>query len=378
MKELLQHCTEHQAETIALLRQLVELESPTSDKTAASNCARYIAREFARRRARITLYPQHHCGPFIEARFQSPKTQASPIMLLGHYDTVWPVGTLARQPWREQDGKIYGPGVFDMKGGIALMISALDALVTVREHLPRPLIVALSSDEETGSAESRSIIEALAKECAAVLVLEPAQGTAVKTARKGVGGFRAVVTGVAAHSGLDFDKGQNAIVELSRQVERISMFTDLLRGLTVSAGFIAGGGSAINVVPAHAEAIFDVRIQCLQDGPEIEAKFRSLQPFNSKCQLQVTGGINRPPLERTEAVAALYERARGIAAELGFELGEASVGGGSDGNFTNALGIPTLDGLGAVGEGAHAENESVITEWLPKRTALLAGLIETI
>ena len=378
MKDLLHHCTEHEAETTALLRQLVELESPTRDPAAAGACARMIAQEFARRRARITLHPLPACGAFVEARFSTTRSQAAAIMLLGHYDTVWDVGTLARRPWREDDGRAYGPGVFDMKGGIAVMIAALDALIGVHEALPRPVVVALSGDEEIGSPSSRSIIESLAKECAAVLVLEPAQGTAVKTARKGVGGFNVQVTGVAAHAGLDFTKGQNAILELARQVGQISAFTNLERGLTVSVGLIAGGSSAVNVVPAHAEANFDVRIQRLHDGPEIEQKFHSLQPFNPKCQLQVTGGINRPPLERTGAVAALYEKARDLAAELGFELDEAAVGGGSDGNLTNALGIPTLDGLGAVGEGAHADNESVIVEWLPKRAALLAGLIASI
>ncbi|MGA3212129.1 MAG: M20/M25/M40 family metallo-hydrolase, partial [Terriglobales bacterium] len=329
MRALQQHCTNHLADTTALLRQLVESESPTGDKTAAGICARMVAHAFARRRARITLHPQSACGPFLEARFSTTRNQAAPVLLLGHYDTVWDVGTLARHPWRVQDGRIYGPGIFDMKGGIALMISALDALIAVHEALPRPVIVALSGDEEAGSAGSRPIIEALAKECAVVLVLEPAQGTAVKTARKGVGSFKVQVAGVAAHAGLDFANGQNAIVELARQVQAASAFTDLERGLTVSVGHFTGGGSAVNVVPAHAEAVFDVRIKRLQDGPDIEQQFRSLQTFNPKCQLQVTGGINRPPLERTPAVAALYEKAEAIASELGFELGEAAVGGGS-------------------------------------------------
>jgi glutamate carboxypeptidase len=200
----------------------------------------------------------------------------------------------------------------------------------------------------------------------------------VKTARKGVGDFRLQVTGVAAHPGLDFDKGQNAILELAQQVERVSAFTDPGRGLTVSAGFITGGSPPANVIPAEAEAVVDVRILRADDRAEVEQKFKALRPFNPNCRLQVSGGITRPPMERTAAIARLYENAKGIAHEIGFELGEVAVGGGSDGNFTAALGVPSLDGLGPVGEGAHAVHESVNVEWLPKRAALLAGLIERI
>jgi glutamate carboxypeptidase len=273
---------------------------------------------------------------------------------------------------------LYGPGVFDMKSGIALALCALAAVIECRGELPRPVIISLNADEENGSEASRSRTEALARECDAVLVAEPAQGTAVKTARKGVGDFTLRVAGVAAHAGLDFSKGQNAVLELARQIQRVAEFTDLERGLTVNVGFAQGGSPSVNVVPADATAIFDVRIPRVQDGPEITSKFASLRPFNPHCQLELTGGINRPPLERTAAVAALYEEAREIAREMGFDLGEAAVGGGSDGNFTGALGIPTLDGLGAVGEGAHAETESVLVEWLPRRAALLAGLIATL
>ena len=238
----------------------------------------------------------------------------------------------------------------------------------------------LDPDEEIGSTCSRRITEQLAKKSAAVLVLEPAQGLdgKVKTARKGVGGFTIKVTGVGSHAGLDFAKGQNAVLELSRQIIRASEFTDLARGLTVSVGEAHGGSPATNVVPASAEASFDVRIGRVKDGPVIEKKFRSLRPFNRKCELEVTGEINRLPLERTKQVAALYQLASDIYAELGCELGEAAVGGGSDGNFTGALGIPTLDGLGPVGEGAHASNETIVISELPKRVALIAGLMERI
>jgi glutamate carboxypeptidase len=384
MRELLGFCTEHQDEIITLARQLVELESPSADKAAADRCGEFLTRELVRRGAVVTRHPKKSCGDQIEARFLpfagtgESGSDSRPVMLLGHYDTVWEVGTLARRPWRHLEGRLYGPGVFDMKSGIALMLLAVEALKHVHGALPRPVTVCLNADEEAGSTSSRELTESLARQSVAVLVAEPAAGTAVKTGRKGTLDFRIKVTGVAAHAGLDFTKGQNAIVELARQIEKVTTFTDLQRGLTVNVGYVHGGTPTANVVPPEAVAEVDVRIPRLQDGPEIEARFFSLEPFNPQCKLEVIGGINRPPLERTPAVAALYEQARKIARELGFELREASVGGGSDGNFTGALGVPTLDGLGAVGEGAHAENESVIVEWLPKRAALLAALIMSV
>ncbi len=380
MNEILQYCAQRRERMVALIRQLVELESPTGDKTAADRCGEFLAQEMARRGANIRIHRQAEYGNQIEARFPAGAMAAagevSPVMLLGHYDTVWETGTLARRPCREFEGRLYGPGVFDMKSGIAIALFALESLRELRGGPAGPVLFALNADEEGGSRSSRSTTEALAKTSRAVLVLEPAQGSAVKTARKGTGNFTLKVTGVAAHAGIDFSQGQNAIVELARQIERISAFTDLERGITVSVGFIQGGAPTANVVPAEAVANIDVRIPLLADGPEIERKFFSLLPVNPLCQLLVTGGMNRPPLERSAAVAALYEKARAIAGELGFDLGEAAVGGASDGNFTAALGIPTLDGLGAVGEGAHAEHESVNIDWLPRRAALLAGLIQ--
>jgi glutamate carboxypeptidase len=381
MNEILRYCSQRRDQMVAFVRQLVELESPTGDKTAADRCGGFLAQEMARRGAQVRIHPQAACGDLIEARFPAAahlsrqSAETPPVMLLGHYDTVWEIGTLARRPCRESAGRLYGPGVFDMKAGIAIALFALEALREVCGGLARPVLMTLNADEEGGSRSSRDTIEALAKTAKAVLVLEPALGTAVKTARKGTGGFTLKVTGVAAHAGIDFARGQNAILELARQIEHISAFTDLERGLTVSVGFVHGGTSTANVVPGEAFANFDVRIPGLPDGPEIEKKFYSLQPVNPQCQLTVTGGINRPPMERTAAVAALYGQARVIAGRLGFELEEAAVGGASDGNFTAALGIPTLDGLGAVGEGAHAESESIVIDWLPRRAALLAGMI---
>ena len=316
------------------------------------------------------------------------KSAAKPVLLLGHYDTVYPLGTLAAMPCRAVDNKLTGPGVLDMKSGIALMLHALAALQDWHKHdwhkedwhkagLPRPVTVLLVSDEEVGSDSSRAITESLAKKAAVVLVLEPAYGFqgAVKTARKGVGGYLVKVTGKAAHAGLDSQKGANAILELAHQIQKISSFTDLKKGLTVNVGVVSGG-SRTNVVPAEAAAQVDVRIASIKDAAGIDKKMRSLRPFNRKCKIEITGGINRPPMERTAGVKALYAQAAAIARELGWKLGEAAVGGGSDGNFTAALGIPTLDGLGAVGDGAHAPHEHILISELPRRAALIAGLIE--
>ena len=386
MSPLLTHLERRRREMVALIHKLVELESPSSNKAAADRCAAFLAAELKARGAKLSVNRQQHWGDHLVATFGGSRSagRASrlrkskrPIMLLGHYDTVWEVGTLAHMPWRQRAGRLYGPGVFDMKAGIAIMLFAVDALRERTDALPRDVIVSLNGDEEVGSPSSRSCTEALARRSAAVLVLEPAQATAVKTARKGIGTFSITVRGVAAHSGLDFFLGQNAIVELAWQIERVSEFTDRARGLTVNVGVVCGG-TRTNVVPAEAAAEIDVRFASPRDGRELLRKFERLRPINKHCRLEVSGGINRPPMERTPAVAALYQQAQAAAAELGFELPEAAVGGGSDGNFTGALGIPTLDGLGAVGEGAHAASESVDIDWLPKRAALLARLIETI
>lgn len=380
-RELLRYAESLRPELVADIRQLVELESPSSSKEAVDRCGAFIQQRFAELGGKIKVHRQRRAGDQLQIDFAANGSArgTKPILLLGHFDTVWDVGTLASMPFREEKGRLWGPGVFDMKSGIAIAAYAISALRDVRGGLPRPVTLLLNPDEEVGSEASRKVTEKLAKKSAAVLVLEPAQGLdgKVKTARKGVGDFTVKVTGVASHSGLDFEKGQNAVLELARQIEHISSFTDLGRGLTVSVNLVRGGTKA-NVVPAEASADVDVRIGKLKDGGVIEKKFRSLKPFNRKCGLEVTGGINRPPLERTKAVAALYEIARGIYSEFGANLGEAAVGGGSDGNFTGALGIPTLDGLGAVGEGAHASNESVLISELPRRATLVAALIERI
>jgi glutamate carboxypeptidase len=380
----LAYFTGHRDAIVSTIRELVEIESPSDNKAAVDRVAEVVAEKFSRLGGEIRFHRVKNFGSHLQVNFGG--SSAKPVLLLGHYDTVYPIGTLATMPCGIAGNKLTGPGVLDMKSGIALMLHAIAALQEwhgSKESQPgellRPVNVLLVSDEEIGSSSSRAITEALAKRAAAVLVLEPTYGRqgAVKTARKGVGDYQIRVSGKASHAGLDFQKGVNAIVELARQIEKISSFTDLKKGLTVNVG-IVGGGSRTNVVPAEASAEVDVRIARLKDAAGIDKRMHSLRPFNRKCKLEVTGGINRPPMERTAGVAALYEQAKTVARELGLKLGEAAVGGGSDGNFTAGLGIPTLDGLGGVGDGAHATHEHILISELPRRAALLAGLIERI
>ncbi len=363
---------------VSAVRELVEIESPSDNKAAVDRLAESVAQKFAALGGQVRVHHAIDFGNHLQLDFAG-KSGGKPVLLLGHYDTVYPLGTLASMPCRIVDNKLTGPGVLDMKSGIALMLHSLAALREWGGGLPRPVTVLLVSDEEVGSDSSRKITESLAKKAAAVLVLEPSYGFegAVKTARKGVGEYMVKVTGKASHAGLDFQKGANAILELAQQIEKVSSFTDLKKGLTVNVG-IVNGGSRTNVVPAEATAQVDVRIARRKDAAGIDKRMRGLRPFNRKCRLEITGGINRPPMERTAGVAALYAKAVAIARELGWKLGEAAVGGGSDGNFTAGLGIPTLDGLGGVGDGAHAVHEHILIPELPRRAALIAGLIESV
>ena len=354
------------------LSRLVEIESPSDSPTAVNQANDFVAEIAGSLGARVKRHKQKTFGDVLELRFGPVRSKLKPILLLGHLDTVWPLGTLKSMPWREADGNIYGPGVLDMKAGVMMALSALKSLHEL--GLARPVTLLLNPDEEVGSIISRPITERLALASSAVFVLEPAQGLAYKTARKGVGQYELYVTGVAAHSGVDFTRGHSAIRELARLVETVSNFTDLDRGRTVNCGVIQGGTRS-NVIAEHAYAEVDVRIAKAADAARVEKLFRSLKTMDRACSLKITGGINRPPMERTPGTVTLYKQARTLAAEIGFTLGEASTGGGSDGNFTSALGVPTLDGMGAVGEGAHAAHESIVAAYLPPRTTLLAAMI---
>jgi glutamate carboxypeptidase len=362
---------------IELTRRLVLAESPSNEKSAVDACTALAADRAKALGGRVKLHKQSRFGNILEARF-GPKSTTGRVLLLGHLDTVWPLGTLKSMPCmlsqdRLSQGRLCGPGTLDMKAGVAMAFTALELLLEAGA-LHGEAVLLLNSDEEVGSPVSRPITERIARECAAVYVLEPAQGLAYKTARKGTGDWRIDVRGVAAHAGVDFTKGASAIRELARVVEKVSGWTDLDRGLTVSVG-VAGGGTKTNVIPAEAWAEVDVRIARKADGARMERKFAGLRAVDKRCSLAVTGGINRPPMERTRGTIQLFKRAKALAAEMGIALEEAATGGASDGNFTSALGIPTLDGMGAVGEGAHALHESIVVEHLAPRTALLAGML---
>jgi glutamate carboxypeptidase len=388
MRALLAGARKKQSALIDRIRRLVLIESPSDDRDAVNACSLAAAAEIQIPGARITRHPQRRSGPIpyrpigpiLEARF-GPRTRPGgpkPYLLLGHLDTVWPLGTLQSMPCRLSGGRLFGPGVLDMKTGAAMAITAVEILAEA-DAFTREVILLLTGDEEVGSSVSRPVIERIASGCAAAYVLEPAQGLACKTARKGTGNWRIEIQGVAAHAGVDFTRGASALRELARIIETVSGWTDLKRGLTVSVG-VAGGGTKTNVIPEKAWAEVDVRIARRADGPRIERKFAALKApafklIDKRCTLTITGGINRPPMERTRATVRLYQQARALAREIGLDLPEAATGGASDGNFTSALGVPTLDGLGAVGEGAHATHESILIDHLAPRTALLAGML---
>jgi glutamate carboxypeptidase len=377
----LRYFSEHQDRIVETIRELVEIESPTDNKPAIDRIAAFLASKFESLGGRTHLHRSNEFGDSLQIDFAAPSrepTNRRPVLLLGHYDTVYPLGSLAATPCKIENGHLRGPGVLDMKSGIALMLHSIEALQAWHGTLPRPVTVFLVSDEEVGSYSSRKITEALAKQSAGVLVLEPAAGLrgAVKTARKGVGEYTLRVKGVAAHAGLDPGKGHSAILELARQIAVVAKLNNLSKGISVNPGVIQGG-TRTNVIAAEASTDIDVRIKSAKQASGLDRKLRSLKPFDKHCKLEMTGGINRLPMERTAGVAALYKKAQAIALQAGWKLEEAAVGGGSDGNFTAGMGIPTLDGMGGIGEGAHAVHEFIVISELPRRALLLAGMIES-
>lgn len=362
---------------VQTIRSFVEIESPSDNKQAADRMGAFLAGTFEAIGGHAHIHRADNYGDNLQIDFRGDE-KLKPILLLGHFDTVYPLGTLAKMPCRMEGDRLHGPGVLDMKSGSALMLYAIEALKAWHGALPRPVTVFLVSDEEVGSESSRKITEELARKSAAVLVLEPAAGLAgaVKTARKGVGDYTVTVQGVAAHAGLDPGRGHSAIVELARQITAISKFNNVQQGLSVNPGVIRGG-TRTNVVAAEATVEVDVRIKNAKQAAGLDRKMRALKPFDTRCTLTIDGGINRMPMERSAGVAALYKKAQEIAKQVDWKLGEAAVGGGSDGNFTAGIGIPTLDGLGGVGEGAHAVHEYILIPELPRRALLLAGMIES-
>ena len=376
MDPILAFTQAHQAAIIETIRQMVEVESPSDDRDAVNRHVEQLC-DMLSGEAKLTRKKGGTYGDHLLVDFNLPgKKKTGQVLALGHTDTVYPLGILKTMPWRVAEGRLWGPGVLDMKGGVAFFIHAMRALRELDIPVASKVVLQLNSDEEVGSHSSRALTEAMALKSKCVLVLEPGTGLTgkLKTARKGVGGYEVTVHGKAAHAGVDFSNGANAINELARQIAVIAGFTDLDKGLTVNPGVIRGG-TRTNVVPAEAVVEVDLRIARLRDGAYLEKKFRGLKPVDNRCTLTVTGGLNRPPMERTKAIGSLFAKARGLAAELGVVLEESATGGGSDGNFSAALGVPTLDGLGTVGEGAHAVNESILVDRIADRTALLAKLV---
>jgi glutamate carboxypeptidase len=355
---------------------MVECESPSDDPAAVNRFVDLLG-DVSPSCARLKTVPGGRFGRHVVCEFDLfGKKKQGQILALGHSDTVWPLGTLACMPFQQRDGRLWGPGVLDMKAGIAFFIYAMRILRDLEIPVVHKVVMQINSDEEVGSQSSRALTEKNAKRSQAVLVLEPASGLdgKLKTARKGIGDYTVTVRGKATHSGLDFSGGASAILELARQIEKIAAFTDLRRGITVNPGLVSGG-TRVNVVAAEARAAVDMRIRRLRDAAALDRKFHALRPVDKRCTIEISGGLNRPPLERSPGVVRLFRQAQALAREMGVELGESMVGGGSDGNFTAALGIPTLDGLGAVGEGAHALNESILVDRIADRTALLAKIV---
>ncbi len=364
------------AELITLIQHLVDVESPSTDKAALDQLGALVAGELRALGATVSIEVRHRAGDIVIGRWDSPETPVGTgILTLCHMDTVYPVGTLARQPCRLVDGRLMGPGTLDMKASIGMLLMALSILRTKGRWPNRPVTTLFSTDEELGSEHSRGLIEALAKEAGLVLCMEPClPDGALKTWRKGVGDFDLTVRGRAAHAGADHERGRNAIAELARQVLAIQKLTDYAKGTTLNVGVIAGGTRS-NVVPDEARAKIDLRVMTAEEGDRITQWMRGLSPTTEGTSVEVIGGLNRPPMPRDATMAATFAKARAIAAGLGIDLTEGGTGGGSDANFVAPLGVPVLDGLGAQGNGAHSEREHIRVDSLAERTALVAALL---
>jgi glutamate carboxypeptidase len=375
MSPLLAQARHHESRMVDRMHALVEHESPSSDKAAVDRVSKLFAEWAQKSGGHIRWHRHRQHGDSLEVRFGEGYRREQPVMILGHLDTVWDRGTIAHMPWKVTRERIAGPGVLDMKAGVIMALTAVE-IVQSLDLLRRPVTLLSHGDEEIGSPASRRVTETVARRCDAVYVVEPAQGDAgaYKTARKGAGAYRLAVHGVAAHSGVDFARGHSAVVELARQIETIHNFNDPRSGITVNPGVIKGGARS-NIIAGEAWAEIDVRIARARHAARLDRKFRGLKPRDKFCRLDLTGGLNRLPMERTPGTIALFRRAQRLGAQIGFDLDEAATGGASDGNFTSALGVATLDGMGAVGSGAHAAHEHLLRKHLAPRTALLAAML---
>lgn len=375
-KELLEHFQDRQDRIIRRIQQIVEIESPSHDITRSQKVVEWlieyckiISENFRIERIFAEDYGEH----LIIRAFEDIESDKN-ILLLGHTDTVHPIGSKEKNPTRIEDGKLYGCGSFDMKANIVLMLEVLRTFVEFGIKPPKPITILLSCDEEVGSFTGREIVEREAARAAICLVCEPSANGKVKTGRKGTGMFRLKTHGIPAHAGLEPEKGASAILEISRQIEKLHTLNNLEIGTTVNVCTISGGTTS-NVIPAEASCEIDVRFSSMNEAERIKNAIKSLTSFDERVKLEIQGEINRPPMERSEAVIKLYEKARKIAAEFDYELGETQVGGASDGNFVAATGVPILDGLGLAGNGAHTLDEFVFVEDIAKRATLIALLL---
>jgi glutamate carboxypeptidase len=380
MPRLFLNLKKREQEMVRLLGKFVACESPSHEKAAVDAMGASVAQEWRRRGAKVQILRQAKRGNHVRAEMWlgegKPEGQ---ILVLGHLDTVYALGTLVKMPFRVSGGRAWGPGSFDMKSGLVLALFAIDALKAAGIRTSKRFVFLWTSDEEIGSQTSRSLIEKEARRSAAVLVLEPSFGKEgrLKTSRKGVGHAEMIVSGRAAHAGINPEDGVNAVHELALQIARVMKLNDARRGITVQTT-VAAGGTVSNVVPDQARAEVDIRLVRQADARELERKLHALRPVLKGARLEIRGGVNRPPLERTKAIGDLFRQAQSLMRGIGVSLSETSTGGGSDGNFTGALGIPTLDGLGAVGDGAHTPREHIVIRRLPERAALIAGLLATL
>jgi glutamate carboxypeptidase len=378
---LLSHVESRRGEILRLTRELCEAESPSGDAEGSRSVVEIFARaakEVSAVSSIERVEASNGFGEHLRVEAFAGHEGARPLLVLGHTDTVHPRGSLAARPWREEGGRVYAPGVFDMKAACAAALAALRACQETGLKPRRPVRLLLTCDEESGSASGRALVEQEARRAECVLVLEPpAPGGRAKTERKGTGMFVLTAEGRAAHAGLEPEKGASAVLEIARQIERVHALADPELGTTINVGVVSGGTHS-NVVPARARAEVDVRFRTAREAERVEGAIRSLAPLDPRVSLSVSGGINRPPLERTEQIAELFGRARGVAAALGMDLGEASVGGASDGNFAAAVGLAVLDGLGVEGDGAHAAHEHILIDAVARRGALLAALAATL
>jgi len=373
--KLLAYCQDQQPEMLDVIETLVNIETPSNDKPRLDAFAQLLADRLSTAGATVELIPNESTGMHVRATFGDQQSDQKPALVLCHYDTVWPVGSLETHPFRvDEQGWAYGPGIFDMQSSLVLSEYALKAIHALDLTVPRPVTILITSDEETGSYTSRALIEAEALKSAYVLVMEsPLPSGVLKTTRKGGGHFELHVKGKAAHAGVEPEKGISAIHELAQQILMLHELTEMDLGTTVNVGVISGG-TVSNTVAGAAHAIIDTRAWTQDEADRLVREITNLAPITAGAELEISGGWNRPPLER-KVTGDLFEKTRSIGKKLGLSLEEGGTGGGSDGNLTGAMGVPTLDGLGVPGHGAHADHEHIETDKIHTSLALLVGML---